>query len=102
MVWIKIAIGGIKFKYGLITNITHEHLDYHRTFANYRQAKLKLLAMSENKVSFTPSDNFSKPTIMPLSAIAAKMGIKPTVIDKALKTFPRCSRSDGICSPQAF
>ncbi|MEK7513484.1 MAG: UDP-N-acetylmuramoyl-L-alanyl-D-glutamate--2,6-diaminopimelate ligase [Patescibacteria group bacterium] len=79
---------GIKFKYGLITNITHEHLDYHRTFANYRQAKLKLLQMSENKVSFTPSDNFFKANNNAASAIAAKMGIKPTVIDKALKTFP--------------
>lgn len=34
---------GIKFDVGVITNITHEHLDYHKTFENYKNAKLKLI-----------------------------------------------------------
>ena len=34
---------GIKFDIGVITNITHEHLDYHKTFENYLITKLKLL-----------------------------------------------------------
>lgn len=34
---------GIKFEIGVITNITHEHLDYHGTFKNYLETKLKLL-----------------------------------------------------------
>lgn len=34
---------GIKFDIGVITNITHEHLDYHKTFDNYLKTKLKLL-----------------------------------------------------------
>lgn len=34
---------GIKFDVGVITNITHEHLDYHKTFENYFRTKLKLL-----------------------------------------------------------
>lgn len=34
---------GVKFDIGVITNITHEHLDYHRSLENYFQAKLKLL-----------------------------------------------------------
>ena len=34
---------GIKFEVGVITNITHEHLDYHKTFENYKNTKLKLL-----------------------------------------------------------
>ncbi len=34
---------GIKFMVGLITNITHEHLDYHKTFENYFRTKLKFL-----------------------------------------------------------
>lgn len=79
---------GIKFKYGLITNITHEHLDYHKTFERYRQAKEKLLKMSINKVSFVQSDDFIKANINAASAIARKMGIQQRVIDKAIKTFP--------------
>lgn len=34
---------GVKFNVGVITNITHEHLDYHQTFRNYLTTKLKLL-----------------------------------------------------------
>lgn len=34
---------GIKFDVGVITNITHEHLDYHKTFENYFKTKLKLI-----------------------------------------------------------
>lgn len=34
---------GIKFEVGVITNVTREHLDYHKTFSNYFQTKLKLL-----------------------------------------------------------
>lgn len=34
---------GIKFDVGVIINITHEHLDYHKTFGNYFQTKLKLV-----------------------------------------------------------
>ncbi len=34
---------GIKFDIGVITNITHEHLDYHKTFENYKNTKLKLI-----------------------------------------------------------
>lgn len=30
---------GLKFKGALFTNITHDHLDYHKTFANYLAAK---------------------------------------------------------------
>ena len=32
-------IAGIHFKAGLFTNLTHDHLDYHKTFDNYRDAK---------------------------------------------------------------
>ena len=33
---------GCNFSVGVITNITHEHLDYHKTFENYLAAKAKL------------------------------------------------------------
>lgn len=34
-------IAGIQFRGAVFTNITHDHLDYHKTFANYLQAKKK-------------------------------------------------------------
>ena len=32
-------IGGLKFMGGIFTNLTRDHLDYHKTFENYRDAK---------------------------------------------------------------
>jgi UDP-N-acetylmuramoyl-L-alanyl-D-glutamate--2,6-diaminopimelate ligase len=32
-----------EFDIGVVTNITHEHLDFHETYENYRAAKAKLL-----------------------------------------------------------
>lgn len=34
---------GIPFEIGVFTNLTHEHLDYHKTMAGYRAAKGKLI-----------------------------------------------------------
>lgn len=34
-------IGGLSFAGGLFTNLTRDHLDYHKTFENYRDAKKK-------------------------------------------------------------
>lgn len=33
---------GIPFRYVGLTNITHDHLDYHKTWSNYQATKLKL------------------------------------------------------------
>ena len=38
---------GIKFEIGVLTNITHEHLDYHGNYEEYVKAKLKLLLNSK-------------------------------------------------------
>lgn len=35
-------VWGINYHTAIITNVTREHLDYHRTMEKYRQAKLKL------------------------------------------------------------
>ena len=32
-------IGGLRFAGGIFTNLTRDHLDYHKTFENYRNAK---------------------------------------------------------------
>lgn len=38
---------GVRFAVGVITNVTHEHLDWHRTFREYLHTKLKLLKQAE-------------------------------------------------------
>ena len=42
--WAQYRVDACEFDIGLITNITHEHLDYHGSFENYRQAKARLFA----------------------------------------------------------
>jgi UDP-N-acetylmuramoyl-L-alanyl-D-glutamate--2,6-diaminopimelate ligase len=38
-------VTGCEFDVGVVTNITHEHLDYHGGYAEYRAAKARLLHM---------------------------------------------------------
>lgn len=48
---------GIKFDVGVLTNVTHEHLDYHKTYENYVKTKAKLLEMS--RISIVNRDDES-------------------------------------------
>ena len=41
---------GVDYKLAILTNITHEHLDYHKTYENYVAAKLKLLDMASIRI----------------------------------------------------
>ena len=40
---------GIDFDGGVFTNLTHDHLDYHKTFAEYRNAKKKFFDQLSSK-----------------------------------------------------
>ena len=40
-------VWGIRYLVAAITNVTREHLDYHKTMEKYRQAKLKLFKKAE-------------------------------------------------------
>ncbi|MEK7561521.1 MAG: UDP-N-acetylmuramoyl-L-alanyl-D-glutamate--2,6-diaminopimelate ligase [Patescibacteria group bacterium] len=43
-------VWGIPYNVAVMTNVTHEHLDYHGTFENYRDAKRRLFKLtSRNK-----------------------------------------------------
>lgn len=42
---------GIRFHIGVITNIAHDHLDYHKTLQNYFQTKIKLIRQAKQAVA---------------------------------------------------
>jgi len=51
-------IAGLHFQVGVFTNITHDHLDYHKTFAEYIKAKKKFFdELPKSAVSLTNIDD---------------------------------------------
>jgi UDP-N-acetylmuramoyl-L-alanyl-D-glutamate--2,6-diaminopimelate ligase len=51
-------ISGIEFNGGIFTNLTHDHLDYHKTFKNYRDAKKMFFdGLSENAFALSNLDD---------------------------------------------
>jgi len=67
-------VAGVRFAGGVFTNLTHDHLDYHKNFENYFAAKKKFFKM-------LPSDAFA------LSNIDDKYGVKITEGIKAKKYY---------------
>ena len=50
---------GTNIKIGVLTNITHEHLDYHKTYDNYIKAKSKLFKKVEIAILNKDDKSFS-------------------------------------------
>ena len=51
-------IAGLRFAGGIFTNLTHDHLDYHKTMANYRNAKKKFFDdLPQNAFALTNLDD---------------------------------------------
>ena len=51
-------IGGLTFAGGLFTNLTRDHLDYHKTFENYRDAKKAFFdGLSKDAFAITNADD---------------------------------------------
>lgn len=53
-------VKGVKFDIGVITNISHEHIDYHKTFDQYLKTKAKLLKNVNFSVLNKDDKNFEK------------------------------------------
>ncbi|OGG24556.1 hypothetical protein A3A79_05220 [Candidatus Gottesmanbacteria bacterium RIFCSPLOWO2_01_FULL_43_11b] len=55
---------GVKFAVGVITNVTHEHLDWHGTFEQYLKTKLSLLkrakiaVINRDELSYRPRNKY--------------------------------------------
>lgn len=44
-------VWGVPYSVAVMTNVTHEHLDYHKTFERYRDAKRKLFKLADGNHS---------------------------------------------------
>ena len=81
-------VWGIPFKIGVLTNVTHEHMDYHGTYEEYLSAKLKLLGAS--KVAIVNRDDESYERISKLKSQNANLQLK----SKKFITYGLNSESD--------
>jgi UDP-N-acetylmuramoyl-L-alanyl-D-glutamate--2,6-diaminopimelate ligase len=53
-------ISGIRFRGGIFTNITHEHLDYHKTFGEYLKVKKRFFdSLTSDAFALTNADDRS-------------------------------------------
>lgn len=67
---------GVPIEIAVITNVTHEHLDYHKTFERYRDAKRKLFKKGKFGVinADDPSAEYFKKDIKKYSTYGIKNG----------------------------
>jgi UDP-N-acetylmuramoyl-L-alanyl-D-glutamate--2,6-diaminopimelate ligase len=106
---------GIDFNIKLLTNITQDHLDYHKTITNYKETKLGFMAEGNN--SIYPEDyqreqvtfktklegNFNFHNIQSAIAILKKCNLKEDeIIDALKKAVPPPGRFENINEGQAF
>jgi UDP-N-acetylmuramoyl-L-alanyl-D-glutamate--2,6-diaminopimelate ligase len=88
-------ISGIDFELAVLTNITHEHLDYHGTFKEYKKTKYKFLRSARRFIKTSQIDPLTKGIKeeynrknMSLAIDAVRIfGISDSEVKKAIKTF---------------
>jgi len=82
-------VNGIHFKTAIFTNLTHDHLDYHKTIENYGKAKEKLFNYdSLENVIINIDDDFGKKITQNLLQKQKKVNIWIySINNKNYKTF---------------
>ena len=82
---------GANFMMGVLTNVTHEHLDYHKTFEAYRKAKAKLFknlkyaVLNKDDASF---EYFKSVLSQRTKLTTYSLGDKSTLTAKNIKITP--------------
>ncbi len=91
-------LAGVRFMVGIITNITHEHLDYHGTFEKYKQAKMKLLQIAKHPIfkyakTRIKIDNpalvgeYNKYNVGAAEAVVRIFKVQGSIINKVVQNF---------------
>lgn len=92
-------IAGIEFEVGVLTNIAPEHLDYHKTFEEYKKIKMSFINTAKAKIICPKT---TKINILPgkfnnLNAEAAVLAVQTLGIDrqKAISTLKSFKLPEG-------
>lgn len=103
-------VAGISFEVSVLTNVTNEHLDYHKTYENYLKTKSKLFLNS--KVSILNKDDASfakieelilgKTKIKTYSRHALLGQIKTVVEDRFFETYNQENAAAAIAVSREF
>ena len=80
-------LDGLEFDIGIITNLTRDHLDYHKTYKNYLNSKLILFKKLLKKKSYAIYDNELKISSN-LNKIAKLNKIKKVTLGNIKSSFP--------------
>lgn len=95
-------VWGVPYSVVAMTNVTHEHLDYHRTFERYREAKVKLFRMAAAnerglRTGVVNADDPSAPYFAAAIPRVLRYGIKQAQADlkaSSLKSSPAGNEYD--------
>ena len=85
-------LDGLKFNSGIFTNLSHDHLDYHKNFKNYLNAKLYLFKNLIKKKGKIISDK-SLPEFKRIKKIALNKKLNLKSISDCSKNFKVLSHS---------
>ena len=87
-------VWGIPYEVAVLTNITHDHLDYHKTFNNYREAKRRLFKIANKHGLRYGVVNADDPSCQ-LFVDTTKDGITYGIHDGQLRASQLELRADG-------
>ncbi|HII4498326.1 TPA: UDP-N-acetylmuramoyl-L-alanyl-D-glutamate--2,6-diaminopimelate ligase [Clostridium perfringens] len=87
---------GIQFEEGIFTNLTRDHLDFHKTFENYYNAKFKLFERSNHSI-INLDDPYGANIVKDIEERGVKAKVSTFSIEKEsdFKAFEIKSHSNG-------